>query len=151
MACWKFYTISFLYLMEEIKSQRLGKVIFSWALAFRLYCWSVWDGALKEQLENKSLIMCFIKAENCWGNEMYSVWLIQCIPISEESYRTRSKVWDGPALTVTASTNCSRQEWVPINSARLVFLISLSTVLWNTSNIQFWYAAQFRLFSWPTW
>lgn len=37
-----------------------------------------------------------------------------------------------PALTVTASTNCSLQECVPITSAKLVFLMSLSTVLCQT-------------------
>lgn len=34
-----------------------------------------------------------------------------------------------PALTVMASMNCSLQLFVPTTSARLVFLISLSTVL----------------------
>lgn len=39
--------------------------------------------------------------------------------------------WRGasPALTVTALTNCSLQLLLPTTSARLVFLISLSTVL----------------------
>lgn len=40
-----------------------------------------------------------------------------------------SEVCSSPALTVTASTNCSLQECVPITSAKLVFLMSLSTVL----------------------
>lgn len=34
-----------------------------------------------------------------------------------------------PALTVTALTNCSLQLLLPTTSARLVFLINLSTVL----------------------
>lgn len=38
-----------------------------------------------------------------------------------------------PELTVMASTNCSLQLFVPISTARLVFLMSLSTVLWNTA------------------
>lgn len=45
---------------------------------------------------------------------------------------TQTHTHCSPALTVTASTNCSLQECVPITSAKLVFLMSLSTVLYQT-------------------
>lgn len=48
--------------------------------------------------EWKSLIMCFIKSVYRWGNDIYTVWLIQCIPVSKETSNTLLKntkgVWD---------------------------------------------------------
>lgn len=54
--------------------------------------------------------------------------VILCSPPSSEP-RTLCFCYSIPALTVMASMNWSLQEFVPTTSARLVFLISLSTVL----------------------
>lgn len=97
MACWKFCTISFFVFHGRNKVTKvwkgaqilpemsfLAELLLSDCVLLKLLRRSVKRAAW----ECKSLIICFIKSENCWGNEIYTVWLIQCIPISKETNYT---------------------------------------------------------------
>lgn len=119
--CWK----------QDVFVKSFIHYLLNWAF-FLIPQWhdrTFWDFILKKLhwgwMENSWWAGCSLRAHSSPGPGLKGM-----------SIRDISGCRDSPALTVTALTNCSLQLLLPTTRARLVFLISLSTVLcgWPQTN-----------------